>query len=375
MSPMPKKSVTLVAGGDVMLGEHPLCIGFGVDSVIEQNGTKFIFDNIAPTLRKADIAFCNLENMLLDKLDRKERVVRFEDKYFRGRKESINALKHGGFNIVNIANNHALQHGPDVLYGTTKLLDEAKIKHIGVSGSNEAIFNFDIMRIGFIGYCDDQQYEKTHIYVEPIDLNQIGLDIKTLKRAGVGYIVVSLHWGDEFIDKPSAEQVETARAIIDMGANLILGHHPHVLQGIEHYKNGVIAFSLGSFVGDSQWDVKLTETFVLSCEIFEDGKTDVNIIPVFINNMYQPEIASTQLADKIGKRIERLSKELVDTDLELYRAGKAVYRATLKKNKNANRIRMYLFFLRHLHKYNIRLIYELLSFLGLNKFKRLLSSK
>lgn len=356
--------------GDIMFGEHPLCLGHGVDSMIERNGYNFIFEKIAPILNEANITFCNLENMLLDKVNGKKSTGRFESRYLRGSKECAETLRYAGFNIVNLANNHALQHGIDGLDGTIDLMNQYNIKHIGIKDNNFAVFDFGYIKIGFLGYCSDQQYEKEKIYLEPINLKQISQDIDSLKESGVSFIVVSLHWGDEFVQRPSRKQIEIGRSIIKAGAKLILGHHSHVLQGIERYNNGTIVYSLGNFVSDMQWDTNLKKTMIFSCEISSAGDLKFTVIPIQINRYYQPEIANGKAGNKIAKNVQDLSNYLTDIKNSPY--YDYIYSWNVKKRRNINRFEMYGYFILHFHKYKSGIIREILRFFYKKKIDKMI---
>ncbi len=347
-----RRTVKLIAVGDIMFGEHPLCLGFGIDNVIDEMGPSFIFEKVAPIFKGADIVFCNLENMLLDRLDDGLDTGRFEDIYLRGAKECAGALASAGFNIVNLANNHALQHGEDGLYGTIELLDGLGIKHVGVSGRNRVVFDAGDMKIGFLGYCSDQQYMTCKRYVEPLDPGLIESDIRELKSQGVDVIVLSFHWGEEYVDAPSLEQIGLARTAIDAGADLILGHHSHVIHGIERYGKGVIAYSLGNFVGDMSWGINLVRTIIFLCEIPVDGgEIRVKAIPVVINDRFQPEPAPECVAEKILCRLDRLSAELDVLDMEKPSGKFLRYRRHVKVSRNRNRLNMYRHFILNLYRY------------------------
>jgi poly-gamma-glutamate synthesis protein (capsule biosynthesis protein) len=161
-----------------------------------------------PYFKRTDILFGNLENMLTDV----EGVPkRFESIYLKGSPKAVEGLQNAGFNVLNMANNHAMQHGHEVLKQTERVLQKNGIKTVGVRGNNMAIFEFPFIKLAFLGYCSDQQYEKETHYVEPIDMDRISKDMQECKADGVNYIVVSLHWGNEFLDRPSHEQVRSVK--------------------------------------------------------------------------------------------------------------------------------------------------------------------
>jgi poly-gamma-glutamate synthesis protein (capsule biosynthesis protein) len=104
----------------------------------------------------------------------------------------------------------------------------------------------------------------------------------------VDYVVVSLHWGEEFVPRPSAGEVALGRSIIDAGASLVIGHHPHVLRPVELYGAGVIAYSLGNFAADMVWQRRLREGALVRCTLAAGGVTDVEVTPTLIGDDFRP---------------------------------------------------------------------------------------
>ena len=282
---MTKDSVSLVAVGDIMLGDHPICIGHGVGSSLKNKEPNLLFSNVFDVLKQGDITFGNLESVLSD-LDIDKNSINSVS--LRGSEKSINEITSAGFNVVSIANNHILEHGEASLKRTNELLHQHGIQGIGVSDTkfdSRKTFVMEIkgIKIGFLAYCligDETAYCSVDSSSEIIE------DVKNAS-ANVDVLVVSMHWGNEFIRKPSPQQVELGHAIIDAGANLILGHHPHVLQGVETYNDGVIVYSLGNFVFD-MWQRKMRESMIFSCKFSKNGIVDFEIIPAYINDSYQP---------------------------------------------------------------------------------------
>jgi poly-gamma-glutamate synthesis protein (capsule biosynthesis protein) len=132
---------------------------------------------------------------------------------------------------------------------------------------------------------------------------------------------VSLHWGEEFNHYPSPQQVVDARAMIDSGADLILGHHSHVLQGIEEYKSGVIAYNLGSMMmsgpsGTYEYVLQENnrESVILNCEISEKGISGISFMPVWLNDKLYPVICKDSREKKILETVEDLSKAVMKED-------------------------------------------------------------
>lgn len=215
---------------------------------------------------EADITMVNLENAITDRGYKvpKEFNFRMPPKY-------LQVLKNGGIDIVNLANNHVWDYGQVGVEDTIAHLDEAGIYHVGGGVSAEdakkpVILEMKGKRIGFLGYY----------FME----GNVGDDVSALKKA-VDVVVVNFHWGTERSHYPESYQVALAHRAIDAGADLVVGHHPHVLQGIERYKNGIIAYSLGNFIfgGNSR---RQHDTYVFQL-IIRDGDKIPALIPVRIS--------------------------------------------------------------------------------------------
>jgi gamma-polyglutamate biosynthesis protein CapA len=359
------KSCRLAAVGDIALGEHPLCLGNGIATAIARRGNGYVFDKVRSKLADADIVFGNLENMLADPAGD---TAPFERRYLRGEPACISALAGAGFSVLNLANNHALQHGPAGLHRTMRLLDEHGVGHIGVRGRHTLVIEKRGVRVGLAGYCEDQQYEKQTVHVEPLDLATIERDLQDLKRRGAEALVVSLHWGHEFVQRPSSRQIEIGRAIIKLGAHLVIGHHPHVLQGVERVEGGVIAYSLGTFVSDCRWNPRMCETVILSCTLTPNGVTDVEFVPVYLNKEFQPETATGSAAVEIATRVESLSNMLWQDPNGL---SPEVYRKLVRSARLRNRFQMYRQFVAHLGQYPPGVSRQILDMFLSNKLRRL----
>jgi poly-gamma-glutamate synthesis protein (capsule biosynthesis protein) len=144
-----------------------------------------------------------------------------------------------------------------------------------------------------------------------------------------------------------------ARKIIDAGADLIIGHHPHVLRGVENYKHGVIAYSLGNFVCDMAWDKRLRESLIFSCSLTKTGIRDIELTPVYINDTYQPEILKGQEGKDLLMRIQNLSEALSEEDLSSFDEKTCNYEKAAGEMLDAYRTKSHRYFLRHLHQYSM----------------------
>lgn len=210
---------------------------------------------------------------------------------FRMRPDYVRVYPQAGIELVNLANNHVYDYGEEGLFDTISYLDSIGVMHIGAGRTvSEArkpiIVNLKGHRVGFLGFYGGGEAPvagRATAGVAPRNLDVIHHDLERLRgRDSVDFAVVTLHWGTEKAEEPDSGQQLFAREIIDAGADLVVGHHPHVLQGIERYHNGVIAYSLGNFVfgGNSR---NSYDTAILELTLSGRG-AEYKLIPVGVRN-------------------------------------------------------------------------------------------
>jgi poly-gamma-glutamate synthesis protein (capsule biosynthesis protein) len=286
---MPNSLVKLLAVGDIFLADSPLKLGRGVKTCINKKGREYYITKIKSITCGHDICFGNLESVLSRSNYNKYNISTVE---IRGEASFINIIKESGFNVVNIANNHIFQHGLNAYLDTIRLLLKESIKVIGDEylSSNFEVFECNEIEVGFIGYSMHyEQYRPTEKcpYALREKHKEIVNEIRNIKVSFSGILICSLHWGYEFLDTISIEQREFCHNLVDCGVSLILGHHPHVPQGVEVYNGALIAYSLGNFIFDM--DIEETkETFALSVNINKNGIDAYELLPVVIGNDYCP---------------------------------------------------------------------------------------
>ena len=358
--------IKIVAVGDVMLGELPISYGFGVKSSIENKPEDSIFGDVKPILNNADICFGNLECVLSDFGYRTNDIIAGQ---MRGKPEYAGLLHDAGFNVMSVANNHIMQHGSEAFNDTQLLLKNKRIKPVGISdGNNECIpqfFKVKDLKVCFLAYClKSEKYCKPILYANN-KVSDIINEVDYHKKQ-CDLIIVSLHWGDEFIDIPSQDQIKDAHKIIDAGASIIIGHHPHILQGIEKYKHGVIAYSLGNFIFDF-FQKRFRESMIIEFYLF-DHKIDFNIIPIFLDKNHKPRILSDKNANCLKNKIKKISKKVkLNNPIK-----KRSYNLKVKKLELKVKIENRLYFIKNLYKYpgNIA-IQSLINFIKIRKKKPL----
>ncbi len=265
----------------------------------EKNNYSYFFDKVKSVFREDDLTLVNLETTLTDA--EKPAVKKFR---FKGKPAYVNILKEGFVEAVNIANNHIRDYLDRGFSETIKTLDDAGIKYTG--WNNTAYFDVKGITIGLLGFTGwDMNMEESL---------KAALT-KASNKADI--VIVSFHWGTERSYYPDKGQIRLAHFCIDNGANIVIGHHPHVLQGIEEYKKGYIAYSLGNFCFGGNKNPKDKDTMIFQ-GIFTllDGKllkTEAAVIPCSISsvsgyNNYQPVILEGKEKDRVLKKIEKLSR-------------------------------------------------------------------
>lgn len=310
---MNNRSIKFSAVGDVTLGDHPLCVGFGAYSRFRKEEPLFPFRKTLEVLRRSELLFGNLE------CAHSELGLRNNDYnsvQMRGDPRHIEALVAAGFKVVNVANNHSLQHGKETFLDSVKQVEDSGIACCGIAANSEAtsakpvVIQMNGLAVGFLGYSlrPRQYFEHVPLYAEG-HADAMERDVRELRKH-TDAVIVSVHWGEEFIQRPSPEEIQTARRLVDAGADLIIGHHPHVLRGIERHGRGHIVYSLGNFVCDMVWDDSLRTSLIFECTITPDGIQDVRLIPTYTNNDYQPEVLVDEKARAVLEQIEHLAKDI-----------------------------------------------------------------
>jgi gamma-polyglutamate biosynthesis protein CapA len=271
-------TVTLVAVGDILLDRS-------VQRKIEQYGTLYPFAQVRSVLRGADIAFGNLECPLTTTDFTVSKRYRF-----RASPWYAPMLKNAGFDVLNLANNHMMDCGGKGLNDTMDALREARIQWCGVAETRfPASITVNKIRVAFLGFTDYTDRQGTFPSVQDASEGFVRWYTKMHKNEKT-LVVVSFHWGDELSAKVSPRQRSLALAAAQGGADLILGHHPHVLQPVTTIKVGrrkvLVAYSLGNFVFDAPAGDQ-RKSAILRCTLTKKGVTTAELLPVK-NEGYRP---------------------------------------------------------------------------------------
>ena len=293
--------IELIFAGDIMLDRE-------VKTESEkQNDWRWPFLKITDELKEADIVFGNLEGPISDKGEKSDKITSF-----RLDPKTIEGLSYANFNILSVANNHTLDYGKEAFEDALSKLKEAGINFVG-GGQNATeaqtplIKEINGTKFAFLAYtnlCPSPSWEANEENagincVSKNDLEILKKEFENAKKTA-DIVIVSLHSGNEFTQNLSQFQIDFSKAAIDAGVDLIIGHHPHVVQKYEQYKDKWIFYSLGNFVFDQSFSEETMQGLMV--KVIVKDKKIIEIIPIKtqINNSFQVEIAPVLDADGIG---------------------------------------------------------------------------
>ena len=299
-------SLTLSVVGDCTLGtDETFDYDTSLNAYYENYGADYFLQNVKDIFSADDLTIANFEGTLTDSDEREDKTFAF-----KAPASYASILTGGSVEAVNTANNHSHDYGEQSFDDTLAALDDAGIVHFGYDET--AVMDVKGIKVGLVGIYE--LYD--HLERE----QQLKDNIAKVKADGAQLIVAIFHWGNETETVPDSNQTTLGRIAIDEGADLVCGHHPHVLQGIETYKGRNIVYSLGNFCfgGNSSPSDMDTMIYQQTFTIDADGaKKDnvINIIPCSISsaaydgyNNYQPTPAEGDEATRIlGKINERSS--------------------------------------------------------------------
>ena len=299
-------SLTLSVVGDCTLGtDETFDYDTSLNAYYENYGADYFLQNVKDIFSTDDLTIANFEGTLTDSDEREDKTFAF-----KAPASYASILTGGSVEAVNTANNHSHDYGDQSFNDTLAALDDAGIVHFGYDET--AVMDVKGIKVGLVGIYE--LYD--HLERE----QQLKDNIAKVKADGAQLIVVIFHWGNETETVPDSNQTTLGRIAIDEGADLVCGHHPHVLQGIETYKGRNIVYSLGNFCfggnsSPSDMDTMIyQQTFTIDADgVKKDNVT--NIIPCSISsaaydgyNNYQPTPAEGDEATRIlGKINERSS--------------------------------------------------------------------
>ncbi len=277
------RPVRLVFVGDIMLSRS-------IGTLIDKTSPEYPFELIAQRIQDADIAFGNLENPVsLQGLNQGSIYS------FRAHPKTLSGLVFSGFDIVSVANNHMFDWGRDAFIDTLTYLKSYGIEFVGGGLNQEEAHAFKSIKVNKENFCFLAFSEfSLRIPKEEspgmayLDQKRVIESIQSAKNHGCQAVVVSIHWGNEYEVFASEYQKTLARSFIDAGALLIIGHHPHVLQEIEKYNEGLIAYSLGNFIFDQNFSEDTRRSAVLEVSVSEGNVLTHKLVPIRFTKDFRP---------------------------------------------------------------------------------------
>jgi poly-gamma-glutamate synthesis protein (capsule biosynthesis protein) len=293
--------VSLIAVGDIMLTR-------GVETKIAKYGSDYPFLKIRDYLNNGDIVFGNLETPIAE-----GRAIKPGEMLFRSNPGLEKELKASNFSIVSLANNHTLNFGRSALTETFQYLNEVGIKYVGAGINLEQAYSPTIIKINnfsfaFLAFNDidftPESYGATEELPGIAFMNEERM-VQAVKQAKnqADFVIVSMHSGYEYHNEPNEKQKRFARLAIKSGAEMVIGHHPHVVQSIEKYNDKYIFYSLGNFIFDQMWSEETREGAIIKVIFDKSGVKDFEIKATKIYDYCQPDILSSKESEPILKRM------------------------------------------------------------------------
>ncbi len=294
--------ITIAAVGDLMLGGR-------AEPFLREFGPDYPFTDVMPFLSRADVVVGNLESSI------STRGTAVENKKFtlRAGPIAVQALKKAGIRVVTLANNHSLDYGPLALRDTLEILGKNDILTTGAGMDLDdarapAVLKIKGKTIAFLSYSLTFPLEffasAGRPGTAPGYSDFVRSDIEKV-RPSADLVVVSFHWGAELMTTAKHYQVELGRKAIDWGADLVLGHHPHVLQELEVYEGRLIAYSLGNFVFGSESN-RTNSSMILLLTFQGKRLVRVEAVPLDVNNyrvQYRPRVLTGQAAREVLENV------------------------------------------------------------------------
>ena len=315
-------SISFTSTGDLIFWRE-------VGDYIDQNGGASAMANISDFLAQADVTIANVESPLSK--DESEPITD-KDVYIIGKPSAIESIENSGIDLASLANNHIMDYGKPALEDTLKALDGAGVLYAGaglteneaakmaemeVDGVSIAFFSWtDIVPDYFLAFGDEPGVVSARMNMADA--------CKRVSEAKATHdiVIVAMHWGVEYEDYITDYlQSEPAHQLVDAGADVILGNHPHVIEGIEFYKGALIAYAHGNCVFWQKYD-HTHESYLLSFDMTDEGVKNVVATPLYLDDKYGiPHFATGSQAQETLSRLEQIS-EGMNTAFEI-RDGKA----------------------------------------------------
>lgn len=299
-------NLTLNFTGDCILGtDEQFAWDTGFNAYYEANGPEYFLKNVRDIFEKDDLTIINMEGTLTEETTRADKQFAF-----KGDPEFVKILTSSSVEAANMANNHSHDYGEQSFQDTVNTLEENGIKTFGYDDTS--VIEVKGVKIGFFGIYElDDHLER---------IPQVKSDIAKLKEDGAEIIVAVFHWSNELVTVPDENQVTLAHLAIDEGADVVVGHHPHIIQEIGGYKGKTIAYSLGNFCFGGNTNPTEMDTIIFQQKFTVNGKHEIvdasyEVIPCSVSsaegyNNYQPTPLTGEAADQVLQKLEERSQSI-----------------------------------------------------------------
>ena len=255
-------------------------VGRAVGGTALEHTPDYPFEKVAGAGQGADLVFGNLECAVTARDFAVHKAYRLKADL-----SVVPALSAAGFDVLSLANNHTMDCGKLGLLETISSLHGAGILTVGagqdaVEARKPAMAEVRGLKVAFLAFTDVP--DGSGAFIARGDSAAV-VEAVALAKKQADLVVISFHWGEEYATAPLDYQRKLAHAVVDAGACLVIGHHPHVIEGVERYRRGLIAYSLGNFVFDSPFK-KCKESVILKCNLSRTGVSDVELVPVKVED-------------------------------------------------------------------------------------------
>lgn len=316
--------------GDMMLGRS-------ITNKGSKNNYKNMFSGMSDLWKDSDYVAGNLECVLLDNASDYEK----NDKeiHINAETKTANVLKENGFTLVSLANNHLADFKAKGVVNTLDTLDKVGLKHVGAGRNLTEAAEYDIQEINGVKIATIAVSDIIPKDFAARDSKAGILTTKTLKyyqavkdaSEKADLVIANIHWGVEYGMTETEAQQQLARNLINWGVDVVIGSHPHVLQPVEKYGDGIIFYSMGNFVFDQGWS-RTKDSMVLNYYVDEDGNCSFEITPIRIKDGY-PEVTNNAFFKK--RTYRTLTKNLKDSDYEV-KSNTLLMKNAIKIDLNKN---------------------------------------
>ena len=288
--------------GDIFPGELPFTQNYGIRTQFEKHKGIPWIRKINEIVGKNDIIIGNLESPLVTEINSIKKT-------FFGNPEFVYFLKECGINVLNVANNHIMEQGNQGFQSTIQALNKAELGIVGhiIDSKSKIIYkNVKGLKIAIAGFSNvDLHVIQNDDHFAVLNEDNVINTLTTMEEHKADIKILCFHWGNEYVHIPSFEQRKMAYKFIDNGADVIVGHHPHVIQPYEEYKNGHIFYSLGNLIFDYNHSKMVSIGLVATIEINESKQIHINLNGVKLS--YKNTVTSLPL-DKFEKYYSNVIK-------------------------------------------------------------------